>query len=359
MSLQDKTVVELKALTKDRRLKGYSKLKKDGLIQLLRVPTSLLDEDVPQIGLPDPVQPVQAPFPKEPTLLTKPLEKLKQFGEWLFSYIPPKPKVLDTTFNALKQKVMSLYKKSFEVKESESALGGFTTKYTIEGQAGYDPNTFFNEVKESVINLFKSNPSTKVMLSLKCAMERQDIKTGEVVFNLPYFHSGTKVNLRATDLNNLYQKMTDKILEGIAKYNKGGSNFIFKQILSLEIHTVQYEPLGGSSYIPLPKALADKNAIINLKNTDNKCFMWTVTRGLHSTKDHPERIDTKLIKSTENFNWDGLTFPLPLNQIDKFERQNPTISVNVFGYENSVYPLRISKHERGKPSRSLVNFRRR
>ena len=36
------------------------------------------------------------------------------------------------------------------------------------------------------------------MLSLKCVMERQDIKTGEVVFNLPYFHSGTEVNLKGT-----------------------------------------------------------------------------------------------------------------------------------------------------------------
>ena len=32
-------------------------------------------------------------------------------------------------------------------------------------------------------------------------MERQDIKTGEVVFNLPYFHSGTEVNLKSTDVN--------------------------------------------------------------------------------------------------------------------------------------------------------------
>ena len=171
MSLQDKTVVQLKVLIRECGLKRYSKIKKADLIQLLNVPASLLDEDVPLIGLPDPVQPVQTPFPKT-TPLSKLLEKLKQFGEWLFSYIPPKPKVLDTTFNALKQKVMSLYKKSFEVKESESALRGFTKKYTIEGQAGYDPSrifdssTFFNEVKESVIDLFKSNSSTKVMLSL-------------------------------------------------------------------------------------------------------------------------------------------------------------------------------------------------
>ena len=38
-----------------------------------------------------------------------------------------------------------------------------------------------------------------------------------------------------TYTNDLYQKMTDTILEGSAKYNKEGSNFIFKQILSLEI----------------------------------------------------------------------------------------------------------------------------
>ena len=170
MSLQDKTVVELKALARECGLKRYSKLKKADLIQLLNVPASLLDEDVLQIGLPNPVQPVQASFPKTTTPLSKPLGKLKQFGEWLFSYIPPKPKVLDTTFNALKQKVMSLYKKSFEVEEAESALRGFTKKYTIEGQAGYDPSTFFNEVEESVIDLFQSNPSTKVMLSLKYVM---------------------------------------------------------------------------------------------------------------------------------------------------------------------------------------------
>ena len=76
------------------------------------------------------------------------------------------------------------------------------------------------------------------------------------MFNLSYFHSGTEVNLEGTDVNDLYEKMTNKILEGITKYNKGGSNFIFKQILSLEIHTVQYEPLGGSSYIELLEPLS-------------------------------------------------------------------------------------------------------
>ena len=87
------------------------------------------------------------------------------------------------------------------------------------------------------------------------------------------------------------KKMINKILKGITKYNKGGSNFIFKQILSLEIHTVQYEPLDGSSYIELPESLAKRKAVINLNNKDNQCFMWAVTGALHSAKDNPGRID--------------------------------------------------------------------
>ena len=33
----------------------------------------------------------------------------------------------------------------------------------------------------------------------------------------------------------------------------------------MDLHTVKYVPLGGSSYIPLFKFLAVKKAIINLK----------------------------------------------------------------------------------------------
>jgi len=44
-----------------------------------------------------------------------------------------------------------------------------------------------------------------------------------------------------------------------------------------------------------------------------------------------------------------------LKDIDKFERLNPEIKVNVFGYEaGCVYPLRISKLKREKKVRLLL-----
>ena len=49
--------------------------------------------------------------------------------------------------------------------------------------------------------------------------------------------------------------------------------------------------------------------------------------------------------NSQNFNWDGIDFPVSIKQIDKFERQNNYV-INVFGYEDSkVYPLRLSKKD--------------
>ena len=70
-------------------------------------------------------------------------------------------------------------------------------------------------------------------------------------------------------------------MEFLAKFQRQGSNWKFSSVLSLDLHTVKYEPLGGSSYIPLPDFLAAKKVIINLKNEDNGCFEWAIIRALN------------------------------------------------------------------------------
>ena len=112
------------------------------------------------------------------------------------------------------------------------------------------------------------------------------------------------------------------------------------------MHTVSYTPLRGETWIALPKELANKNAIINMKNTDNKCFLWCVLRALNPKDNHPERIDKKLKEKENTLNMDGIEYPVSLKDIDKFEKQNPTISITVFSYneKNKVFPLRVSKY---------------
>ena len=71
---------------------------------------------------------------------------------------------------------------------------------------------------------------------------------------------------------------------------------------------------------------------------------WAITRALNPVQKISERIDIKLRETSKILNLEGLKFPVNLSDINKFQNHNYSISVNVFGYENLIYPLRISKH---------------
>ena len=63
---------------------------------------------------------------------------------------------------------------------------------------------------------------------------------------------------------------------------------------------------------------------------------------------NPQRLNKQMRLNSEKLDWTGIEFPVSLKQIDKFENKNP-IAINVYGYEDCVYPLRIStKHDAQK-----------
>ena len=104
----------------------------------------------------------------------------------------------------------------------------------------------------------------------------------------------------------------------------------------------------GSSYIDLPEWIQNKKAVINPQNKDEECFKWTVTAALNheDIKDHPERIS--LLRPYEKqYNWKGLEFPVSIKKIDKFEKNNPGIAVNVLFSKKknqNIYTVRRSEH---------------
>ena len=130
-----------------------------------------------------------------------------------------------------------------------------------------------------------------------------------------------------------------------------GSGWGFVRVDGLVLFTDIWDPVKASSYIDLPEELKNKNAIINMKNEDNnKCFLWCVLRALNPKNSHPERID-KDLKSKENtLNMEGIAYPVDFKDVNRFEKQNPDISISILGYskEERIYPLRISKYTKSK-----------
>ena len=62
----------------------------------------------------------------------------------------------------------------------------------------------------------------------------------------------------------------------------------------------------------------------------------------------------KLRKFGKNYNWDGLEFPMPVNKIDKFEKHNNEIAINVLTYYNDICTLYRSKHNNERKQVNLL-----
>jgi len=103
---------------------------------------------------------------------------------------------------------------------------------------GYDPDSFMNAAKETVINLIENKRETKVKMIFRCIMERTNIKTGKIHKCDKQFHSEMEINLQGTYTYEMYTKMKDTIKERIT-FLRGGSNWKFRSIIRLELHTVK------------------------------------------------------------------------------------------------------------------------
>ena len=145
----------------------------------------------------------------------------------------------------------------------------------------------------------------------------------------------------------ILSQMLREILVTLAVYQKKGTGWYFKEVISLEIHIVEYKPMRGSSFIPLPNFIKKKNAIINIKNEDDKCFLWSVLRYLHPKEIHGERL-TDLKKYENDLNFKGIDFPVKVKDITKFENNNPDLpGINVFSVNDNdkIYPLRHNQKD--------------
>ena len=177
---------------------------------------------------------------------------------------------------------------------------------------------------------------------------------GEIEFVPVYFNSVTKtvINHRFR-LENYFQE----ILYMIDVWINNGSGWIIELIESQYINISTYRPLSGSFYMDLPVELkSPRKGLINIKNKDQKCFLWCHVRHINPSKEHPERIrkiDKKLAKHItnpededewfiSNLDYDGIEFPMQEKDFSKIEVKN-NICINVFGYENElVFPIYVS-----------------
>jgi hypothetical protein len=187
--------------------------------------------------------------------------------------------------------------------------------------------------KVEVLKLIESvKKPVKVQIRLECIMEKTDPITGEVTTDSYYPSSFTSNIFPTTNISEKYDEGSEKISNDISEYQKNGSGWTLKKVVRMIVKITKYQIVRGAGFSELPKFITSKKTVINIKNEDEMCFKYAVTRALHPVEKKANVVSKILRKQTEEYNWEGLTFPVAVKDVKIFSKNND-IGVNVFGIE--------------------------
>jgi hypothetical protein len=136
----------------------------------------------------------------------------------------------------------------------------------------------------------------------------------------------------SSDISQAIQTQRNQISIGIDRFTNEGSGWVIDEITRHYLTIGEYKPLAAKSYIPLPAWVQNKNATINIQNTDNKCFMYCLGRVLdpNPEKKHLERVSKHLMKVCEDLGLNKIIMPVKKTDIPKIEKKF-NISINLYG----------------------------
>ena len=129
-------------------------------------------------------------------------------------------------------------------------------------------------------------------------------------------------------IEELFESLLQKY-QGLEKSMKRSESVID----SVDLLYYKFHKIGlnrGGSYIDSPEWLKNKKATINPKNSDDKCFQYTVTVALNhqNIKNNPERM-TKIKPFIDQYNWEKINFPSHKNDWNESEKNNEIIALNI------------------------------
>jgi len=223
------------------------------------------------------------------------------------------------------------------------AVGRYFRGWQMDATHSTDPQAFLENVRlqihQKLTEEILALKGVKFQLSLKVKLQKNK-PDGSEEYTDPVLRHQQESVLKANEINEALDRAFPSIQEKLEKWTQKGSGWVVDGVETLWLDVARYQPLRGGSYIPLPAALGNKKAVINVKNKDDHCFRWALRSAMFPAKINPDR-PTKY-PTDDGLDFTGIDAPTPLSQIDKVEKQN-NLAINVFGWEKGVIVHRISK----------------
>ena len=215
-----------------------------------------------------------------------------------------------------------------------------------------------NDIHGIIVEELGIRRALKFYLTIRPQLSRTD-PDGHETISTPYLGSLPTIVLESSDIHAQLVEAGDRIKELLSSHEGEGSGFKLDCILKCQLNIATYDVIGGTSYTPLPKYIQSKNATVNIKNKDDKNFLYCLSNVRKPVVEHAQR-PSQYTKDLNNFDIAGIKFPVMLNQIAKFEQRNPDFSVNVFKLDKKkeikLIPLYTTPERKTKYHANLLQI---
>ena len=167
---------------------------------------------------------------------------------------------------------------------------------------------------------------SRLILDIKL---RKDKANGQTEYRRVVLRSNQSTILQTYEIDEVLNKAFSTILARLEAFTNEGSGWAVERVEFLLLDIARYRPIRGGSYIPLPKEIQVKRAVVNVINRDDDCLRWSLRAALFPAAHHTEQPGK--YPTDDGLDFEGINAPTPIDQIERVEKQN-NLALNVFGW---------------------------
>ena len=133
------------------------------------------------------------------------------------------------------------------------------------------------------------------------------------VMRIPAYFSTRPQDVDEANSPNL-DTIISELSSQIDSWLSRGSGFVIERIVKFVVCITEFRLLHGSSFIKTPQHIQNKICTVNVRNNDQKCFIWSVLASLYPSSNNPHR-QSHYAKYVHTLNVEGLSFSLQIKDI--------------------------------------------
>ena len=198
------------------------------------------------------------------------------------------------------------------------------------------------------------------------ALVRFQRDTPEGTHEIP-FHSASRsfIVQNMQHFRGHYEAEMARMVNNLQDFTENGSGWRIHQCMGFQYDLARYAPIAGGNFLPTPKSIVKKKAVVNLRNLyDDNCLVYSIAAALfvHDNPEQksPRRVSAIPAKYLQQVPVEGLKSPYFVEELSTLEQRDERLALNCFSMHvedeaRHIIPIRISDYNY-QPTRLMINL---